>query len=184
MENKKTKVNRTLNYYMRALHRDIGFLVIGLTIIYSLSGVLLVYRDTNILKHDVVVRQEITKNLTTDDLSKSLYLRDFKAVKEDGNRVYFQDGTYITDGKYDKSTGIVTYTEKQLPQIFNKFTNFHMTSTNSGYMYWFSVLYGLMLFFLAISSFWMFKPGSKMFKRGAVLTLFGAVLSIVLIWNL
>ena len=39
---------------IRVLHRDIGFLVVGLTIVYALSGIVLTYRDTGFLKHGVL----------------------------------------------------------------------------------------------------------------------------------
>ena len=41
------KEKKSIHYYMRGLHRDIGFFLIGLTLIYSISGVLLIYRDTD-----------------------------------------------------------------------------------------------------------------------------------------
>ena len=37
---------KSINHFVRSLHRDIGFFVIGLTIIYSISGIVLTYRDT------------------------------------------------------------------------------------------------------------------------------------------
>lgn len=49
------KEKKSINHYMRSLHRDIGFFVIGLIVIYSISGVVLIYRDTNFLKHDAVI---------------------------------------------------------------------------------------------------------------------------------
>ncbi len=38
MEPKKSK---SFNYYMRTLHRDIGFFAFGLIVIYILSGIVL-----------------------------------------------------------------------------------------------------------------------------------------------
>jgi hypothetical protein len=38
---------------MRDLHNNIGFFIVGLVVIYSLSGIVQTYRDTSFLKHDV-----------------------------------------------------------------------------------------------------------------------------------
>ena len=49
------KENKSINHCIRSLHRDIGFFIIGLTIIYSMSGIVLTYRDTNFLKHETLI---------------------------------------------------------------------------------------------------------------------------------
>jgi len=43
----KLKGKKSINYYMRVLHRDIGFFIAGLLIIYALSGIVMIYRDTS-----------------------------------------------------------------------------------------------------------------------------------------
>ncbi len=43
------KSNKNLRYYMRFLHNNIGFFIVGLVIIYSLSGILQIYRDIDFL---------------------------------------------------------------------------------------------------------------------------------------
>ena len=48
----KAKEKKSVHYYMRSLHRDVGFLVLGFTFIYALSGIVLVYRDTDFLKSE------------------------------------------------------------------------------------------------------------------------------------
>lgn len=97
MENKEKK---SKTHYMRSLHRDIVFFVIGLIVIYSISGVVLIYRDTNFLKHDAVVEKKLSPDMDVSELGKVLRLRDFKVVKTNGQIVHFQNGTY------NKKTGI------------------------------------------------------------------------------
>ena len=43
---------------MRYLHNKIGFFITGLVIIYSLSGLVQTYRDTDFLKHEVTNEKE------------------------------------------------------------------------------------------------------------------------------
>ena len=60
MEPKKSK---SFNYYMRSLHRDIGFFAFGLVVIYILSGIVLIYRDTDFLKREVTVERQLKPNM-------------------------------------------------------------------------------------------------------------------------
>lgn len=46
-EEQKKKVS--IQKLMRSLHRDIGFLLIGMTLIYCISGLLLIYRGNDFL---------------------------------------------------------------------------------------------------------------------------------------
>jgi len=163
---------KSLNYYMRALHRDIGFLVIGFTIIFSLSGIMLVYRTTDFLKKEKIVEKTVSANLDETALASELHLRSLEVEKEENGIVYFSNGTY------EKNTGLVKYSTKELPSFIDKLNGLHRTSSKS-LIHVFSTLYAILLFFLAISSFWMFKPSTKMFKRGIVFAVIGIVIAVV-----
>lgn len=155
----EAREKRNVHYYMRVLHRDIGFFLIGLTIIYCVSGILLVYRDSDFLKQETTVEKQLTANLSENELGKELRLRNFKPIKVEENIVYFENGTY------DKTTGVANYTQKALPAFLEALNKLHKTSSNS-IAHYISVMFGVLLLFLAISSFWMFKAKSKMFLRG------------------
>lgn len=159
---------------MRSLHRDIGFFVIGLTLIYTISGILLIYRDSDFLKHEVNTERGIKPNLNESDIGMVLHLRDFKVNKTEGDIVYFQNGTY------NKVTGLVKYKEKVLPSVFASSIKMHKISSQSTTR-WISIVYGLLLLFLAISSFWMFKSKTKLFRRGIYVTVAGLVTAILLL---
>lgn len=163
---------KTLIEYMRMLHRDIGFFVVGLTIIYSLSGIVLVYRTTDFLKFETAVAQTLHKNLEPEQVAKALKLRELQVSKTEGDLVYFSSGKTIANGRYDKTTGIASYTEKQLPAVLNKFNQLHKSS-NSSVAHWFSVGYGILLTFLAVSAFWMYRPGTPLLRRGIYLAAAG-----------
>lgn len=170
----ESKERRSMNYYMRSLHRDIGFFVIGLTIIYTLSGILLIYRDSDFLKHKVITEREIKPNLNESDLGMVLHLKDFKVLKSEGDILYFQNGTY------NKSTGLVKYKEKVLPSVFTSSIKMHKISSQSATR-WISIVYGLLLLFLAISSFWMYKSKTKLFRRGIYITAVGFISALILL---
>ncbi|MBW6536804.1 MAG: hypothetical protein K0B11_17485 [Mariniphaga sp.] len=164
-----------LTRIMRSLHRDIGFILIGLTIIYSLSGILLIYRDTGFLKKEREITQTIAPNLEAEELASILHMRNFKVVRTDGNMLFFNNG------QYNRENGLVEYTSRELPAWLNKMNSLHKTSTRSP-LHWLGIIYGILLFFMAISSLWMFKSGTGLFRRGIILTASGAAVVLVIIF--
>src|SRR3954470_24083500 len=103
-----TKESRkNFRWYMRFLHNKIGFFIVGLVIIYGLSGLLQTYRDTDILKHAVLHQKQLKPGLTEAQIGPELKLRNFKATRTEGNTVYFREGSY------DATTGAASYTTKE-----------------------------------------------------------------------
>jgi len=172
--------NRPLSYYMRMLHRDIGFLVVGLTLVFSLSGILLLYRSTGFLKSDTAVSRTVEEGLSAQDIGRALHMRRLEIVSDDGRTVLFNGGLAVRDGKYDRQSGVVSYTEQKLPAALEKFTQLHKSSSKDA-IHWFVVLYGVLLSFMAISSFWMFKPSTRQFRRGLVFAAVGVAVAAVLV---
>jgi hypothetical protein len=160
--------------YMRSLHRDIGFFVIGLTMIYSVSGIVLTYRDTNFLKNETFVTKIVSPNLKANEIGRALHEKKLKVVKEEGEIIYFTNGTY------NKVTGAAAYSSKRHPVILEKLNKLHKVSSKDS-VHWFTIIYGMLLFFLAISSFWMFKPGTKLFKRGVCFATTGVFVVMILL---
>lgn len=171
--NRKSK-KRSLSYYMRALHRDIGFLIVGLIVIYSISGIVLTFRDTNFLKTERQVEQQLDPNLKTSELSDALRMRRFTVESENEEVINFGVGTY------NKETGLASYSVYELPVILEKFNDLHKTMSSSSASP-FTTILGFLLLFMAVSSLWMFKTTSPHFKRGMILTAVGILASIALL---
>lgn len=169
------KQKRTLNHYMRVLHRDIGFFVVGLIIIYSLSGIVLIYRDTDFLKHEAQVEKKLSPNLQASELGPMLRLKNFKVLKTEGDVLYFPNGSY------NAVTGIVEYTQKELPLWLTKFSQLHKTASQSP-AHWVTTIFGVLLLFLAISSFWMFNSASRQFRRGLIIAVTGIIFAVILVF--
>ncbi len=169
------KKAKSSHAFMRSLHRDIGFLVVGFIFIYAISGIVLIYRDTDFLKKEKQIERELSPNLSDSELGMALHSRNFKVLKTEGSVLYFKNGTY------NKETGVVNYSDKALPSFLEKFNGLHKTSSKS-VSHWFSIIFGLSLLFLGISSFWMFKPGTSLFRRGILLTGTGFIVAVVLLF--
>ncbi|WP_317172927.1 hypothetical protein [Maribacter arenosus] len=110
-----------------------------------------------------------------EELGKVVRMREFKIDKEENGVVYFKNGTY------DKNSNIVKFTTSELPFILDKMTKLHKASTNEP-LFFLNIFFGLSLLFFVISSFWMFVPKTKIFKKGLYFTIGGIVLTLILIF--
>ncbi len=157
---------------MRALHRDLGYLMIGLTLIYALSGIVLIYRDTDFMKTEKQLAKTVKPGLSGDELAGELKIRGLKIARSDNQMLYFNNGNYNAE------TGKVIYTVQEIRFPFNKFIEFHKSISSNG-IHFLAVIYGVVLLFLVFSSFWMYKRGTKNFKRSLVLTGMGIILAVI-----
>ena len=107
-------------------------------------------------------------------------MRRLEVVSDDGRTVLFSGAPAVRNGKYDRQSGAVSYTEQRLPAALEKLTQLHKSSSRDA-IHWFVVLYGVLLTFLAVSSFWMFKPSTRQFRRGLVLAAGGVVAASLLV---
>src|SRR5664279_3981675 len=137
-ETVEKKPGKNLRYYMRFLHNNIGFFIVGLVVIYSLSGIIQIYRDTDFLKHDVYNEKKLAPKLPAPQLKEVLRYRDFTIDKTEGNIVYFKNGTY------NSVTGIANYTTKEWYGFIVPFTELHKTSSR-GIAHYFTTIFGILL---------------------------------------
>lgn len=163
------------SFYMRIFHRYLGFFLAGIMAMYALSGVVLVFRKTDTFKKDVLVEKTIASNLTGEQLGVALNIKNFKADRLEGDIVHFKNGSYNT------VTGEAEITKKELPYIMDKMTHLHKATTNDP-LYFLNLFFGVSLFFFVVSSFWMFRPSTSVFRKGIYFTLAGIVLTLVLLF--
>ncbi len=159
---------------MRALHRDLGYLVLGLVVVYAVSGVTLTYRDTDLFKTERWVDVKLQPNLPLSDIGAALRIREMKDTASEGSMLHFSGGSY------NRATGEARYTIKELPRVLQKFASLHKTASKNP-LHWFTLLFAVLLLVLGISSFWMFQPGTRLFRRGLLFTLSGVVFATILL---
>lgn len=170
-----TETRKPLSYTMRILHRYIGFFLAGIMAVYAISGVVLIFRETSFLKKEKQVEKTITPNADPAELGKLLGVKNLKISKTVGDTIYFENGIY------SNATGKANYTTKELPFILNKLTKLHKATTKQP-LYWLNIFFGLSLLFFVVSSFWMFRPSTTIFKKGIYFTIAGIVLVLVLLY--
>lgn len=66
------KQNKKLSARFREWHRDLGYLVIGITIIYSLSGIVLSFRDLHLFENEYILNAKIEKNIQKELLKDKI----------------------------------------------------------------------------------------------------------------
>ncbi len=164
-----------LNNSMRIYHRYLGFFLAGIMAVYAISGIILIFRDTDFLKVEKKVEKELKPNLEAEELGKALRIRELQVTGTEGAIVSFAQGTY------NKETGVAVYTTKELPLVLNKMTQLHKANTKQP-LFFLNILFGLSLFFFVVSSFWMFLPGTDVFKKGLYFAAAGLVIALLLIF--
>lgn len=167
--------NQTVGQKMRIYHRYLGFFLVGIMAVYSISGIVMIFRTTDVFKVEKQTEQTLDPDLGNEALGKALRIREFKAERVDGDVVYFRNGTY------DKRTGEAHYTVNELPLILQKMTHLHKATTNDP-LFFLNIFFGVSLFFFVLSSLWMFVPGTRVFKKGLYFVLAGIVMTLILIY--
>lgn len=165
----------TVNNKMRIYHRYLGFFLAGIMAVYALSGVILIFRDTDFLKRDKQISKQLKPGLTAADLGKEIRNRDLKIDSVHGDVQMFKQGTY------NVKTGEVYYTIKKLPLLVEKLIHLHKASTGDP-LFYLNIFFGMSLLFFVISSFWMFMPKTAIFKKGLYFTLAGIVLTLIMLF--
>jgi hypothetical protein len=160
---------------MRVIHRYLGFFLAGIMAVYALSGIVLIFRDTDFLKQKEEVVKELAPNISKEALGQALDMRRLKVDKVEGNIYYFKDGTY------DKSTGVAKFTKVELPLVLDKMTHLHKAKSGEP-LFFLNIFFGASLLFFVISSFWMFMPSTSVFRKGMYFTLGGAILTLLLLF--
>ncbi len=163
-----------LSTKMRVYHRYLGFFLAGIMAVYALSGVILIFRETPLLKKNVHQVVNLKPNLQGEALGRELKIRGFKEDKRDGNLIRFKQGTY------DMKSGVADYTQKEYAYVVKKMTNLHKASTKHP-LFYLNIFFGLSLLFFVISSFWMFLPQTTIFKKSMYFALAGVLLTLILI---
>ncbi len=166
----------------RQLHRDIGYLSIGLTIVFAVSGVALNHiRDFNpnyavtrleqpvkadLTQSDAQLNQMLLTAFDIDDKVKASYWESRKTYK-----LFFDGGHTLT--LYAAANKAVYEAIKARP-ILPEFNRLHLNEARKGWVV-FSDIYAVFLLYLALSALFMVKGKYGAFGRRRVwLIVFGA----------
>lgn len=174
---------RSFNY---ALHRDVGYLCIGLTLIYAISGIAVNHlRDWNPNYKVVRTTSQIVPSAYRGVLGEAMVLDLLRQVGErptyenifqpDPERLMvFVDGRLI---QFHLPTGTVEH-ERVEPRVFWHAVNFLHLNHPKKIWTWIADLYAVGLIVLALSGL-LLLPRGRMRPRCLLLTIAGILLPIL-----
>ena len=170
----------------RIIHRDLGYLFFGMTIIYSLSGIAL-----NHLHHwnpnYSIQREEfqLEKPLSQNSITKETVLRILQKYNEAENlksyyfpdpqflKIFFLKGNIVIDLK--NQTGIYEKLERR--PVFYHVNFLHYNPQK--WWTWFSDIFAVALILVAITGLFIIKGKKGITGRGAWITGVGILIPII-----
>ena len=176
---------KTLRRWNNALHRDIGYLAIGMTIIYAISGIVLNHFKSGDFSHPDYGRsiESFTAPLPGDNvIDKTYALKVLQSIGEEDSYKSFVTGKgyvniFLKHGSVyvDLTTGDAEIQKKTTRYVIKEFNLLHYNNIKKLYT-WFSDFYAVALIFLAISGLFVLRGRNGIIGRGAWLTAIGIVL--------
>jgi hypothetical protein len=164
------KIHNTLRQY----HRWLGFFLAGIMAVYASSGLLMIFRNTEILKYEQQEQRQLAPQLSAADLGKALRLRDFAVITQNDDSITFKQGNYET------STGLAIVVGKNYHPAVQQLVNLHKATTNSP-LYWLNISFAISLLFFVVSAFFMFLPKTSLFKSGLKIAGIGFVFALLVV---
>lgn len=175
----------------RQLHRDIGYLSIGLTVVFAVSGLALNHiRDFNpnyavtrieqpfnvdLTQSDEQINQALLASFDIDDKVKASYWESKKVYK-----LFFDGGHTLTlYAVADKAI----YEAIEARPILPQFNRLHLNEARQGWVI-FSDIYAVFLLYLALSALFMVKgkKGAFSLQKGWLVVLGAAIPVIFIFW--
>ena len=144
--------------------------------VYAVSGIILIFRNTDFLKRETVITKQLAPGLTIERISEETRLRDLKIDSETQTTINFRQS-----GTYNRLTGETSFTVNELPFVLKKMTDMHKANTNSP-LFFLNIFFGISLLFFVISSFYMFLPGTSVFRKGLYFAAGGLLLALSIIF--
>ena len=168
-------MKKNSGYYFRIIHRYLGFYLVGIMAVYSISGISLIFRKTDTFKKVTLIQTKLDPKLDRLALGKTLKINNLRFSKTEKGIRYFKQG------QYNMYTGETIYLKKELPYLLKKMQSLHKATTQSP-VYWLNIFFGSSLMFFVVSSFWMFLPNTTVFKKGILFSIAGIIMTIVILF--
>lgn len=170
--------------WLRAAHRDVGYLAVGLTLVYALSGLAVNHIsdwDPNFESYEV--RHELGGPLRGDDRAVAASVARRLGIRQRPRDIYRASDTQL-ELSYDRRTiHVDTRTgrvidEGQKPRLLLRAANWlHLNRGKKAWTY-FADAYAVGLVLLAVSGMFMLPGRKGLIGRGAILVALGVAVPI------
>jgi len=173
----------------RWIHRELGFLFFGMTIIYGISGIALNHHaarhwDPGLITRSTTLQYPETLRKADVDRSSIEKILEITGEKENYKQYYFpsqnQIMIYLKGGhiSVNMQTGSMQLTKVRNRPVFNELNYLHYNKPKKLWT-WFSDLYAFGLILIAISGLFLIKGKKGIVGRGGILTLAGILIPLV-----
>jgi hypothetical protein len=176
----------------RWIHRELGFLFFGMTIIYGISGIALNHHvarhwDPGLITKASTIQYPGTLNKADVDRLTIEKILELTGEKENYKQYYFpnQDNLmiYLKGGHImvNLPTGNMHLTKIRNRPVFSELNYLHYNKPKKLWT-WFSDLYALGLILIAISGLFLIKGRKGITGRGGILTIAGILIPLALLF--
>ena len=175
-----------LRKWLRILHRDTGYFIVGVTVIYAVSGIFLNHkRDINADYH--VITRQVEVNLPVGPPFQEKELKPIiEAIDDDiqYKRSYMTSQGYLKAFIHNGEVVLDPETGKGELQMLRKralifeMNNLHRISTHKSWK-WISDAFAAILLFVTLSGIFILKGKNGFMKRGIWFILGGIVIPVV-----
>lgn len=176
--------SKKIRKWLRIIHRDLGYFVVGITLVYAVSGILLNHKKND---EDPAYRIVSGGNTIDKNLSVAMF-KDFwkknhtdirlnKVVSEKDNFKLFLAGGL---GDYSPHTGDYHYEIYQKRPMVSFINKLHLNQKHS--WTFFGDVFAVSLIFLAVSGLFIVAGKNSFKKRGVWFMLGGIVIVILYVW--
>lgn len=165
---------------LRNLHRDLGYLIMGMLIIYVVSGIALNHRkdwnpDHRVVSEVIQVQQDSIRNYTSQEIEALLNAFDYVPIyrkhflsSQQVIKVFVENGMVV----YDPIMGSAEMELLIKRPLFYPINKLHMAATSKAWI-WVSDILSVILLFVGLSGLFLLKGKYGITGRGLWLTLFG-----------
>ncbi len=164
---------------MRIIHRDLGFLMVGVSIIYATSGIIVNHMGSTDPAYKTVTEELIVEsNLMQSEIEqlfaeREMVVRRIAKVDEEHSRVMLEGGV----GMYNSVTGELVYEQHTRREIIYWFNRLHYNKVR-GWSFM-GDFFAISLIFFAISGVIMVRGKKGINGRGKWYLLVGIAIPII-----
>ena len=173
----------------RWIHRELGFLFFGMTIIYGISGIALNHSAARHWNPGIITRSttyQYPGQLSKDNVDRKAVelVLEITGEKQNYKQYYFPDQdhlmVYLKGGHIlvTMESGRIELIKIRNRPVFNELNYLHYNKPKKLWT-WFSDLYAFGLILIAISGLFLIKGRKGISGRGGILTIIGILIPLV-----
>lgn len=179
---RKFSISPKVRKWIRILHRDIGFVMVGLSLVYGISGILLNHMNGKDPSYKVEnINQTFTKGLTPEEFKQAWQSEPGRPKLNNVGEVRGKYRLMLqgTIGEYDPQTGIAQYQTSRKKPIAYWVNRLHYNRIK-GWSPMADIFAGSLIF-LAVSGLFMVKGKHGISRRGKWYLIIGLLIPILYI---